>query len=567
MIRSVTATVGGLMEPEDRGVDAWLDRVFDLSEMGREIQGFDWASTSLGPIEDWPEGLRLGVSVCLSSRFPMLVTWGPDLIKIYNDGYRPMLGQKHPGALGSPAREVWPEIWEHIGPLFESVLTTGVPMMETNQELVLERNGYAEECFFTFSFSPLFDRGEIGGVLCVASETTEQIVDHRRLECLSRVQTQLVNSEQVTDVCARVASALAGSVAGVRECDIYLEAAEDYVLVASTRRDDVAQVDVSAILTDTHRTPVVVGGDGTETMPADEYVLPIGGSFGGVRGAMVVSLSPQRPFDASYRAFLGLIGDVVTSALDGAYRRTVEIGEYRRISDTLQASMLKPVSDLPTVAARYLPAVGRLAVGGDWYDVISIGNRQRGLIVGDCVGHGLEAATVMAQLRSAARAMILEGRDPAAVLDGLDTFASSIEGAACATVVCAVFDRNKRTLTYARAGHPPPLIVNAAGVNWLDQSGGAPLSIDNGRPRTNAVVDVDDADVLVLYTDGLIERRGESLDIGLDRLSGGATELYGSTVHRFADGLLRLLSPETTRDDVVVVVKQLASTPRSPVFS
>jgi len=118
--------------------------------------------------------------------------------------------------------------------------------------------------------------------------------------------------------------------------------------------------------------------------------------------------------------------------------------------------MLKPVSDLPTVAARYLPAVGRLAVGGDWYDVISIGNRQRGLIVGDCVGHGLEAATVMAQLRSAARAMILEGRDPAAVLEGLDTFASSIEGAACATVVCAVFDRNKRTLTYARAGHPPP---------------------------------------------------------------------------------------------------------------
>ena len=104
-------------------------------------------------------------------------------------------------------------------------------------------------------------------------------------------------------------------------------------------------------------------------------------------------------------------------------------------------------------------------------------------------------------------------------------------------------------------------------ANWLDQSGGAPLSIDNGRPRANAVVDVDDADVLVLYSDGLIERRGESLDIGLDRLSGGAIELYGSTVHRFADGLLRLLSPETTRDDVVVVVKQLASTPGSPVFS
>ena len=124
-----------------------------------------------------------------------------------------------------------------------------------------------------------------------------------------------------------------------------------------------------------------------------------------------------------YRTFVTLIADVVTSALDGAYRRTVEIGEYRRISDTLQAALLKPVSDLPTVAARYLPAAGRLAVGGDWYDVIDMGNAQRVLIVGDCVGHGLEAATVMAQLRSAARSMIFEGRDPAAVLDGLSTFA------------------------------------------------------------------------------------------------------------------------------------------------
>ena len=355
--------------------------------------------------------------------------------------------------------------------------------------------------------------------------------------------------------------------AGVRECDIYLQVADDFVLVASTRRGDVAQVDVSAMLTETQRTPVVVGGDGTETMPASEYVVPIGGSFGGVRGAMVFSLNPQRPFDASYRTFLTLIADVVTSALDGAYRRTVEIGEYRRISDTLQAALLKPVSDLPTVAARYLPAVGRLAVGGDWYDVIDMGNAQRGLIVGDCVGHGLEAATVMAQLRSAARAMILEGRDPAAVLDGLDTFASSIEGAACASVVCAVFDRNKRTLTYARAGHPPPLIVNAAGVTWLDDAGGPLLSIDTGRPRATAVVNVDDADVLVLYSDGLIERRGESLDIGLDRLAVAATELYGDTVHRIAEGLIRLLSPETTRDDVVIVVKQLASTTRSRIDS
>ena len=216
----------------------------------------------------------------------MLVAWGKDLIKIYNDGYRPMLGsQKHPSALGSPARKVWPEIWEHIGPLFESVMATGVATLQTNQELTLERNGYPEECFFTFSFSPLFDRDEIGGVLCVASETTEQIVDQRRLDCLSHVQTELVDSEQVTDVCTHVTAALEGF-PGVRECDIYLQVAEDYVLTASTRRGDVAGLDVSAMFTDTQRTPVRIGGDDTDTMPARQYVLPIGGAFGGVPGAM-----------------------------------------------------------------------------------------------------------------------------------------------------------------------------------------------------------------------------------------------------------------------------------------
>ena len=276
-------------------------------------------------------------------------------------------------------------------------------------------------------------------------------------------------------------------------------------------------------------------------------------------------MNPRRPFDASYRRFLTLIADAVTSGLDGAYRRTVEIGEYRRISDTLQAAMLKPASDLPTVAARDRPAVGRLAVGGDWYDVIDLGDRKRGLIVGDCVGHGLDAATVMAQLRSAARAMILEGRDPAAVLSGLDKFASSIDGAPCASVVCAAFDRNERTVTYARAGHPPPLIVNSAAVTWLDQAAGAPLGVDTGRPRPTAVIDVDDADILVLYTDGLIERRGESLDIGLDRLAAAASEFYGSTVHQIAENLLRLLAPDTSRDDVVIVVKQLVSTPRERI--
>ena len=247
----------------------------------------------------------------------------------------------------------------------------------------------------------------------------------------------------------------------------------------------------------------------------------------------------------------------ITAALDVAYRHGVEVGQYRQISDTLQAAMLTPASDLPTVAARYLPAIGSLAVGGDWYDVIDLGDHRRAVVVGDCVGHGLEAATVMAQLRSAARAMLLEGRDPAETLAALDLFASSIDGAFCTTVVCAIIDRATDVVTYSRAGHPPPLVVGAGGRVWLDEAGGMPLAVDPSQPRTNATKQLSPDDVLVMYSDGLIERRGEHLDIGLERLATAASSLWGRSVQQFADGLLRQLLPENTRDDVVLVVKLL----------
>ena len=301
----------------------------------------------------------------------------------------------------------------------------------------------------------------------------------------------------------------------------------------------------------------MLGGDGSGSTPAGEFIAPLAGPADGVRGVMVISLNPQRPFDSAYRKFAMLLADAVASALDGALRRSVELGEYRRISEALQASMLKPFSDLPTVAARYLPAVGNLAVGGDWYDVIDLGEGRRGIIVGDCVGHGLEAATVMAQVRSAARSLILEGHDPARVLDGLDTFAAALDGARYASVVCAVFDRSRQTLTYSRAGHPPPLLLSPNGSTWLDSAGGPPLTISDPHPRSNTTIDVTHEDVIVLYTDGLIERRGESLDVGLQRLMDAASAMFGFTVQTMADRLLRVLSPETTRDDVVLVVKHL----------
>ena len=548
------------IDPPRPVLPTWLADARARSEMAAAVADFDWSTTPLGDVTTWSAGLRLAAGVCLSSRFPMLVVWGPELTKIYNDGYRPVLGDKHPQSLGAPAAQVWPEIWDVIGPMFDTVMTTGVPTLDEDQRLNVERHGYLEECYFTYSYSPLFDDDDsIGGVLDVVTETTHLVVAQRRLSTLSALGGALSRGEQIVDVCLLAAGTLNDEDADIRAVEIHLDLRERVALVASNRRDDASSVEHDTLMRVARDgISFVVGDHADGTMPVEQVVVPIGDDLTGVRGVMVAVLHPMRPFDEAYKKYVQLVADAIGGALDNAFRRTTEVGEYRQISDTLQAAMLRPASDLPTVAARYLPASGNLAVGGDWYDVIDVGGHRRALVVGDCVGHGLQAATVMAQLRSAARAMLLEGRHPAGTLDGLDLFASSLDGAFCATVVVATFDRDDGTVTYSRAGHPPPLVVNGSGSTWLDQATGPPLAVGTaGSSRRNATHVLGGDDMIVLYSDGLIERRGESLDVGLERLAAAGSAMFGSGVQQFADGLIRMLLPDVARDDVVVVVKQL----------
>jgi serine phosphatase RsbU (regulator of sigma subunit) len=290
------------------------------------------------------------------------------------------------------------------------------------------------------------------------------------------------------------------------------------------------------------------------TQPAQRIALPVAAG----RGVLVLGLDRSVPFDESYRSFVEISAGVVGTALDSAIRRASELGEERLINETLQEAMLRPAADLPTVAARYVPASGRLAVGGDWYDVIDLGAHRRGLVVGDCVGHGLKAAAVMGPLRSASRALLFEGRSPAAVLDAMDRFAESID-ASCTTMVCAVVDLDRGTLTYASAGHPPTLLLRSYGTVWLEDSVGPPLAVP-GSGRTDAEIDIGEGDLVVLYSDGLVERRGESIDVGLKRLETAALARYGAPVQSFIDGLLDDLLSDDARDDVVVVVKEVPRT-------
>ena len=175
--------------------------------MGALIRRHDWSATPMGPIESWPQSLRTAVGICLSSRFPILIWWGADLVKIYNDDYAQILGEKHPAALGRAGREVWPEIWHIIGPMLEGVLTRGEATWSDDQLLVLSRGGYPEECYFTFSYSPIRDEdGAVCGVFCAVHETTERVLGERRLRTLAEL------AERTTD--ARTARAATDGIVG-----------------------------------------------------------------------------------------------------------------------------------------------------------------------------------------------------------------------------------------------------------------------------------------------------------------------------------------------------------------
>jgi PAS domain S-box-containing protein len=143
--------------------------------MGALMRAHDWSSSPLGPPEHWPQSLRAVVSLMLTSKFPMFIAWGPQLAFLYNDGYRPIFGAKHPHALGLPFREVWSEIWHDIEPLVTKALA-GEGTYHEDLHLVMERNGYPEDTWYTFSYSPVRDEtGQIAGMFCACTETTHEV--------------------------------------------------------------------------------------------------------------------------------------------------------------------------------------------------------------------------------------------------------------------------------------------------------------------------------------------------------------------------------------------------------
>ncbi|MFD4943389.1 SpoIIE family protein phosphatase [Streptomyces sp. NPDC058239] len=234
----------------------------------------------------------------------------------------------------------------------------------------------------------------------------------------------------------------------------------------------------------------------------------------------------------------------------------------RQVAVTLQEAMLHS-PDLGRhrdVAVRYLPATGTLNVCGDWYDVVDLPEDGFTVAVGDVVGHGLGAAAIMGMLRSALSAAVRAVDGPDKALEVLDLYARSVEGALATTAVQTVIDPVGCRIAYSSAGHPPPVLVHSDG-NWdlLDRATDPPLAAHPDHvPRPRAAVSYARGDTLVLYTDGLIERRGEDIDVGLGRLTDALSRYRRLGPDRLADALLAVLGVSGgARDDIALVVVRL----------
>ena len=386
-----------------------------------------------------------------------------------------------------------------------------------------------------------------------------------RLHGLSAALSRALGREDVAEVIAREGMAAAGArraMIGVREeaeCVVLAQASDEIRAARSPTRLplDGAEPLVRAI---TGGQPLwSVAEDpaaGTESGGGAALPLVVAGR---TIGAIWFEFEASHDHDRANNAFLLALAGQCAQALERAERYEAE----HRVAVTLQRSLLPPdPPEIPGIdaAVRYMPAGEGLEAGGDWYDVIALPGRRVAVAVGDVVGRGVEAAAAMGQLESALRAFALQGEGPGSMIEQLAGFAASVPNATMATVACALLDLSDGALRYSCAGHPPPLVVRADGTDeYLWGGRGAPLAPELGHSYAEANAQMGIGDTLILYSDGLVERRGESIDEGLDRLARAAASASGSAEQVCRHILGSLLASPAPADDVALLVLRRSS--------
>jgi signal transduction histidine kinase len=316
-------------------------------EMADRIRAFDWSTTPLGPAESWSPALRMMVRFLLANRFPLLLWWGPRYVSLYNDAYRPILGTKHPWALGRPVDECWSEIWHVLEPLIDTPYRGGPATWNDDIFLELNRHGFVEETHFTIAYSPVPDDtvpGGIGGVLATVHEITEKVIGERRVVALRDLGARIGQAKTAEEAAALAAETLARHDRDVPFVLVYLLAPDGstarlagHAGVEPGRDVSPTVVDLAAVdgrgwpLGEARRTETMVVVEPLHerfaTVPAGPWadppdtavVVPVGSSRPGEPAALVVAgISARLRWDESYRGFFELLSTQVATAIANA---------------------------------------------------------------------------------------------------------------------------------------------------------------------------------------------------------------------------------------------------------
>ena len=305
--------------------------------MGALMRAHDWTATPLGSPDSWPQSLRTAVRIMLTSRQPIWIGWGDELTYLYNDPYRSIIGGKHPGGLGRPAREVWKEIWPAIAPMLATAMRGDEGTYVEDQLLIMERNGYPEETYYTFSYSPIpDDDGSAGGIICANTDYTQRVISERQISLLRDLSASTLDARDPADACRRAARALATNARDLPFALIYLAAEDGSYQLAATAGIDADHPAVPATLGTDAQSPWLSATDGP--LPSGSWDVPAaqvlrlsipGAGEHDDAGALLVGLNPFRLLDRNYEGFLTLVaGQIGTAVLnaesDEAERRRSE---------------------------------------------------------------------------------------------------------------------------------------------------------------------------------------------------------------------------------------------------
>ncbi|ODH03212.1 histidine kinase [Nostoc sp. KVJ20] len=312
-------------------------------EMGARMRERDWSKTSLGPTQQWPQSLKTAARIMLTSRQPMFVWWGEELINLYNDAYKAIIGGKHPEALGQPASYVWREIWDQVRPRAESAMLKNEGTYDEALLLIMERNGYPEETYYTFSYSPVpNDQGDTGGIICANTDDTQRIIGERQLALLRELAARTADARTFDEACMLSASCLESNPYDLPFAMIYLvDPDKQEVFLAGTcgiDRNHVAVPETVALDSDcvwpfgevitTHQAKLISDLEVSfnslpcgvwQRSPHQAIAVPISPSGQtGKAGILIAGLNPFRLFDDNYQGFIDLVAAQIAASIANA---------------------------------------------------------------------------------------------------------------------------------------------------------------------------------------------------------------------------------------------------------